>query len=62
MNAIPLIASFALFCFSLTGPVGWPIAVFGAFVFGWNLALYYAAYKVKEASERVDPASEEHAA
>jgi hypothetical protein len=58
MNPFPLILSFWVLCFCLTAPVGWPYAVFGGFVFGWNAGLYYAAWKIK----RIAPTNEEDAA
>ena len=46
MNPIPLIVSVAMFCFSLTGPVSWPVTAFAGVAMGWSAGLYYAAYKI----------------
>jgi len=43
VNPLPLIFSFGLFCFCLTGPVSWPFVVFSAFVLGWCAGLFYVA-------------------
>lgn len=43
MTPVPLLLSFGLFCFCLTGPVSWPFTVFATFVLGWNAGLFYAA-------------------
>jgi hypothetical protein len=40
-----LLLNFWLFCFCLTGPVGWPITTFIGIGLGWNAGLYYAAHK-----------------
>lgn len=41
-----LVLNFGLFCFCLTGPVGWPITCFIGVGLGWNAGLYYAVRKL----------------
>jgi hypothetical protein len=43
MTPLPLVGSFGLFCFCLTGPVGWPFTIAAGVALGWNAALYWAA-------------------
>lgn len=42
MNPIPLVVSFGLLCFCITGPVHPYVLAFTAFVFGWYAALQCA--------------------
>ena len=48
INPFPLILSCGLFCFTLTGPVGWQFTVFAGVAFGWHAGLYYAMWKLDQ--------------
>lgn len=55
MSRLPLIFSFGLFGFTITGPVHPIVTVFAGVVFGWCAGLSYAAHSIDRAEKERQP-------